>query len=314
MIKRNLVVISFVLLGACSTTPSSVQEAPAKAEAPLAQIEEMAKHYERAGEHDKALVYYLKALENAPKDIDLTYRVAELHKQMGKPQFALHMLERIIAAEPTHINALTDAAKILLQNKELAKATDYFARVTALDQARLKEKANIQSFYAGTDASSPLDAYNGLGVAYDLMGSYDKAKEMYALSLQIDPYSPVVLTNMGYSHYLSGNYSAAISAFHKAIDAAPSYERSWTNLGLVYARMGRYNKAFQTLKRVMEDAQAYNDLGYFLMLEQRYEEAEYFFEQAISASPKYYEVAYENLSDVRQHLSVIKGEGDRFMP
>lgn len=314
MIRYGIAIAGLVLLSACGATVEPVADAPVRAQAPLKQITEMADHYERAGEYEKALVYYLKALESTPEDMALTYRVAELNKQMGKPELALHMLQRVIAKHPQHTGALTEAAMIFLEYKELAKATDYFTRVIDMDQARLAAKSNTNPTYSGLDSTSPVDAYNGLGIAYDLLGRYQEAKEMFALCLQVEPYSYVVLTNLGYSHYLSGDYAAAVEAFLKAIDANPGYERSWTNLGLVYTRMGRYNKAFQTLTRVMDEAQAYNDLGYFLMLEQRYEEAEYFFEQAISTSPKYYEIAYENLNDVRQHLSIIKGNGSRIMP
>ncbi|WP_175405037.1 tetratricopeptide repeat protein [Salinimonas lutimaris] len=313
MIKHT-VIISTLLLTACSSTPDTAATAPAKAVAPLEQIKTMAGHYEQAGELDKALVYYLKALESDPNNTQLTYRVAELNKQMGKPELALHMLQRVIAQQPNHSTALSEAAMLLLEMKEVNKATAYFIRVTELDQARLTTSMMQAGSYKQLDAQSPVQAYNGLGVAYDLLGRYDDAKALYALCLERTPYSAMVLTNMGYSHYLSGDYALSVDTFHRAIDAEPAYTRSWTNLGLVYTRMGRYNKAFQTLRRVMDEAQAYNDLGYFLMLEQRYEEAEYFFEQAISTSPRYYEVAYENLNDVRQHISVIDEDSPRRLP
>ncbi len=295
-----LAVSIMVLMGCESTSEPAVSE---QALLPMQQIREMAGHYERAGEHDKALVYYLKALESAPEDTELTYRVAQLHKRMGKPEFALHMLERVIAADAQHSKALTEAAMLFLENKQLSKAAEYFSRVTVLDQRRLSAAESEAGGYAGLDEDSPVDAYNGLGVAYDLLGRYDEAQAMYELCLKVAPRSPIVLTNKGYSHYLSGSYQAAVNAFLRAIESDPGYRQSWTNLGLVYARMGRYNKAFQTLTRVMSEAQAYNDLGYFLMLEHRYEEAEYFLEQAIEMSPKYYQVAHDNLNDVRHHLA-----------
>lgn len=305
---------ALIVLSGCESTDKTAQQAEEANKVPVEQMITMAGHYEKGGEYEKALVYYLKALEESPEDIQLAYRVAELHKQMGKPEYALHMLQRVIASDPNHTEALTEAAMIYLENKDVARATDYFLKVRALDQKRLRETTARKTGFVSLDNASPVDAYNGLGVAYDLNGRYKQAQEMYALCLELTPHAPVILTNVGYSFYLAGQYSDAITYFQQAIEINPGHKRSWSNLGLVYTRMGRYNKAFQTLKRVMNDAQAYNDLGYFLMLESRYEEAEYFFEKAINASPKYYKVAYENLSDVRHQRALAEGGDISMMP
>lgn len=297
----SLVLLVGLLSGCQSTQSSSTQDTVA--EAPQAQIVEMAGHYEKAGEYEKALVYFLKAMESEPDNIQLLYKIAQLQKIMGKPQYALHMLDQVLEKQPEHVAALTEAALLLLENKQIERAIQYLTRVKLIDQQRLQQGAAANGSLVSLDTESPIEAYNGLGVALDLAGRYADAQQLYDLCLALDNLSPVVLTNMGYSHYLNGSYATAIDYFHRAIDVSPDHQRSWYNLGLVYSRMGRYNKAFQTLRRVMNEEQAYNDLGYFLMLEKRYEEAEYFFEKAINASPRYYEVAYKNLNNVREQLS-----------
>jgi Flp pilus assembly protein TadD len=120
-----------------------------------------------------------------------------------------------------------------------------------------------------------------------------------------------VLSNIGYSYYLTGELTAAESYFRKAISADSQFKRAWTNLGLVYVRKGQYSRAVKTFKQVMKEFEAYNDLGYFLMLDGRLEEAEYFFQKAIDMSPSYFEKAYSNLEQVqikKRELWLIQNE------
>ncbi len=306
MFKNVVTALMVLVVAGCSTTESSVSQE--KAIASDEQLLTMASHYEKAMELEKALIYYLKALENSPDDIQLLYQIADLNKRLGKHDFALQMLKRVLNLDPSHTQALTEAGLLYLANKQFTEASAHLQQATVEDQERLRTLSVQPQDQYRLDNESPLLAYNGLGVTYDLMGKYDEAQSVYQLALATYPGSPILLTNLGYSEYLSGSPQKAVSYFQKAIDASPTYKRAWTNLGLVYTRMGRYNKAFRTLNRVMTDAQAYNDLGYFLMLEKRYEEAELFFERAINLSPRFYEVANENLEDVRHQLALMRDE------
>ncbi len=72
---------------------------------------------------------------------------------------------------------------------------------------------------------------------------------------------------------------------------------------MVYVRKGMYNKALQTLKQVMPIEHAYNDIGYFLILEGRYREAEYFIDRAIELSPSYFVKANVNLENLKLRMN-----------
>ena len=109
----------------------------------------------------------------------------------------------------------------------------------------------------------------------------------------------MVLSNIGYSYYLTGEFAAAERYFRQAINADPKFKRAWTNLGLVFIRKGQYNKAVKTFKQVMTEFDAYNDLGYLVMLDGHLDDAEYFFKKAIDMSPMYFEKAYSNLEQVQ---------------
>ena len=107
---------------------------------------------------------------------------------------------------------------------------------------------------------------------------------------------------MGYSYYLSHHYTLAESYYKKALDVNSSFARAKLNLGLIYVRTGQYNKSIQLFKQVMSVAEAYNDIGYFLLLDGRYQEAKYFLQNAIDLSPTYFEKSHINLENVQLYL------------
>ena len=74
----------------------------------------------------------------------------------------------------------------------------------------------------------------------------------------------------------------------------PSYKLAWRNLGLMYAKNALFKKAYEAFSKIEKDYQAYNDVGYVAMLSGHFDEAQYYFKQAIKLSPVYYELAARN--------------------
>jgi tetratricopeptide (TPR) repeat protein len=148
-----------------------------------------------------------------------------------------------------------------------------------------------------------LPAYSAFAVIQDLEGQHQQAIQIQRLVIPLSERDPFVYTNIGYSYYLAGNFVEAEIQYKKAIDIDNQFKRAWLNLGLVYTRKGMYSKALQTLKQVMPTEHAYNDIGYFLILEGRYREAEYFIERAIELSPSYFVKANVNLENLKLQMN-----------
>jgi tetratricopeptide (TPR) repeat protein len=74
----------------------------------------------------------------------------------------------------------------------------------------------------------------------------------------------------------------------------PGYKLAWRNLGLIYAKNARFKKALQAFSKIEKDYKAYNDVGYIAMLTGHFDEAQYYFKEAMKLSPVYYELAARN--------------------
>jgi tetratricopeptide (TPR) repeat protein len=331
----------FMSLAGCSTTGGVTDQSKLAEITPESRdsVLEQATAAERNNQYDKAIVLYVKALglehqteaksegysaqgysveESAEKpiteqtmsDSQVIYNIGILEIKQGHIDLAKTAFSHVLSLDPNHGLAQTQLGIISLGQKDKVKALDLLTKAIDSDQRRLRNKpgneldvSQADNSYVPLDKASPLPAYTGIAVMHDLDGQHLKAIELFTLVEHINRQDPLIYTNLGYSQYLSGNLIEAELNFKKAIDLKPQFKRAWLNLGLVYVRKGMYSKAFQTLKQVMPAAHAYNDIGYFLMLEGRDSEAEYFLQYAIELSPTYFVKANINLEHVRLNLN-----------
>ena len=308
-------IIGLIFLAGCTTTTTGGSQLnfsdapPDSRETTLSQ----AISAEQNSQYDKAIVLYAKALKLQPSDEDkptismtntaLFYKIGLLEVKQDNTELARKAFGQVLKDEPAHVLAQTQLGVIYLAQKNKQDALVLLTKAITTDQQRLTVQIKPAKGYVKLDDQSPLQAYMGLAIINDLKGAHKKARALLNLILPITPQDPIIFTNIGYSHYLSGNYVEAEINFKKAIDIDIGFSRAWVDLGLVYVRKGMYTRALQTLKQVMPTEHAYNDIGYFLILEGRYREAEYFLERAIELSPSYFVKANINLENLKLHLN-----------
>ncbi|MBY4675743.1 tetratricopeptide repeat protein [Marinobacterium arenosum] len=292
------------------------------------------------GEIDKALFLYIQALELDPKHTEAFYKIGWLHLRRNSLTKASYAFNSLLAIDDSHIRGHEARGVILLRQNEAERARRDFMRAMQLDIERLQpemanpvvettkseqpDAADIDPEQTATvppepslserlenmtaeairqlpyDRKSPAQAYNGLGVIADLAGQHPRAQAFYDLSLAIVPNDLTTLNNKGYSLYLENRFGEAQRLFQRVLKANPQFSQAWRNLGLLYARTEHYSDALTALEQVMDSAEAHNDVGYVCMLAGKYDLAEYYFNQALSISPRYYAKAQDNLNQLKR--------------
>jgi len=330
----NITVLLILFITGCSTSidnkEATLQSNVMAAEASKEQALKLALLAEQNNNFEQALLNYVKALEFDTGSAEIFYKIGDMQKQLGNTQLSIRAFKESLTANPDYVPALTEMGIFSLEQKDTAKAKKLLTKAIELDQQRLHNnffiinqklepetvedrgfqyeqqqllKNNLaESIYLALDNESPIRAYNVYGVMNDLKSNHKIARVLFMLVLNVKENSPLILSNLGYSYYLSSDFILAATYFKKAIDIDPNFARAKSNLGLVYVRNGQYRQAIQLLTQVMTDAEAYNDIGYFLMLEGRYMEAEYFLQQAIERSPSYFVKGNTNLANVQMYL------------
>lgn len=330
----NFILLLVLIITGCSTTidhkNDSLQSKSVTTPVSKDQMLKLALSAEQNNNLEQALLYYIKALEFDRGSAETLYKIGDMQNKLGNTQLAIRAFSEAFASDSNYVPALTEMGIFSLKQKNIEKAKKLLTRALTLDQQRLQykllkikyeqepktveerqlkyeqqnrlKKNLADSVYLNLDNESPIQAYNVYGVIKDLDGNHKVARDLFMLVLKVKENSPLILSNLGYSYYLSSNLILAATYFKQALDIDPNFTRAKSNLGLIYVRNGQYPRAIRLLTQVMTDAEAYNDVGYFLMLEGRYMEAEYFLQQAIEKSPYYFVKGNSNLENLKMYL------------
>ena len=228
------------------------------------------------GDTDKALFYFVRALQFRPDNVDVLMQIAEI--QMRRQDFALAERAFLITIQhdPNRSGALEGLGLIYMDEGRDEKAISNLTSAVANDERLWR-------------------AHNALGVYADKAADYSTALQHYDLALSINPEAADVRNNRGYSKYLAGDVEGAMLDLYTAANDW-GFLHAWANLGKIYAEEGLYRDAIKTYKLVMSEANALNNTGYSAIENGDLVLAERYLNKAIRLSPTYFPSAEENLS------------------
>lgn len=256
---------------------------------------------------DLALYEYIRSLSFPEKEFhDKTlFTIGQIHLSRGNYALAEKAYLAALDFNPAHTKVLEQLGVLYTKQRRTDEGRSYFFKAINSDQLRLKNSETIKNYQAlsqsevaslKVDSISPALAYMGVGVLEDVDGKHQIAQEYFKKSLTIDKSSVKALLNMGYSHYMYGNYKEAYQYTRSALELEPSNEKAQNNLALIYLASGDIKKATSVFMRHMEAPEALNNVGYFLILQGKPDEAVPYLQQAIDKKASYYKVANENLN------------------
>lgn len=288
---RFTAICAIAVLSGCATTPD-VDAAVAASEElrdtnldvmfatefPVASQDEAllkANNAYRSGEVDKALFFYVRALQFNTENVELLALIGDIHLQRKDLARAKLAHSRALEVDPEYAASLEALGLIQLSEGNEADALTALAKATEIDDGRWR-------------------AHNALGVFLDRSGDYSAAQRHYDSALARNPGSGQVLNNRGYSKYLAGDFAGATLDLYTAA-SANGFDMAWGNLGLVYASQGMYDDAITAYREIMSDANVYNNVGQVAIDNGDLNLARYYLDEAIRLSPVYFPQAQRNL-------------------
>ncbi len=241
-----------------------------------------------AGDLDRALFFYVKALKFDPEDADLLAAIGLLHQHQGNDELAVRAYTLAIGIRPQYVPILEARGLILLRHEKEERARADFIRAVELDPTRWR-------------------SHNALGLIADSAGSHEEAIQHYERALSLERDSGEVLNNRGYSYFLAGDYAEA-EADLRAAAMTLGHTQSWVNLGSLYAHQGEYERAVDAFRKVLPEAEAYNKVAEASMAQEDYSSAESLLLRAIRISPTYFPAAEDNLVKLRQQIAAVRDD------
>jgi outer membrane protein OmpA-like peptidoglycan-associated protein len=144
------------------------------------------------------------ALQKAnPNDLDILISLSRNHRYGGDGLAAQGVLESTAAQFSEHSDYQSELGKVLLATGDINGAQSSLRKATILD-------------------SENWDAYAALGVVYDLMRDFGKAKAAYEMALNACPDSISLRNNMAISAGMSGDPDKALTILRALAIEAPA--------------------------------------------------------------------------------------------
>ncbi|GEA61705.1 tetratricopeptide repeat protein [Vibrio comitans] len=288
-------------------------------EPPKSEMEAIARGDTALGNknYDLALYEYLRSLSfsDATHQNKTLYTVGRIHSAKGNFALAEKAYMKALEYDENDVKSLEELGLLYTKQGLTSEGKTYFFRAINADQVRLNNSDILTSYTEVTeetlgnlpfDSDSPYRSYMALGILSDVEENHDIAKRYYERALEINPNSTQAIINLGYSHYMSGSYYLAQRITNRALKRDPENEKALNNLALIYIALGDNRQALNIFKRNMTTFEALNNVGYFLMLRGKPDEAIPFFQQAIDKNPSYYKVANENLERALSEVRLSK--------
>ena len=243
----------------------------------------------RQGKLDLAVYLYVQSLAYDTTSAQPFLKIAAIHERLGNRALAMKAFGLALEREPENAGANERLGLLYLEARQDEPAENMLHAAIRLDPRRWR-------------------AYNGLGLLADRRGEYASAEQHYDRAHLLQPDNASIINNRGYSHYLAGKLDAAEGDLRYAAQlGAPN--GTWTNLGRVLAKKGRYDEALESLLKESDTAHAYNVLGEMARDGGDLQLARQYFSDAISAAPRFYQEAQDNLAEVDERLKKAAAPG-----
>jgi len=227
--------------------------------------------YAEAGENEKAISLYLKALKLNENDANIYQNLSLLYEKTGRKGEASKYLARAIELKSDSQDDKLKLARSLLEAGKLKEAAQ---------SARDFIKDNPKS----------MDAW--LLMAGIAQKSGDKAllKAAYEKILEINPRNNTVLYNLGVMEYEAGSLDMALSYLERYVKSVPDDGMAHSFIFEIYRGKKdddmAYRSATNVLKLKPDESECWEYVFEYLNKKQRYNDIVSAMEQGIEARPK----------------------------
>jgi tetratricopeptide (TPR) repeat protein len=255
-----------------------------------------------------AVEMYEAAMEKAPGDWCLHYRLGVMASAAGRFELALEHLKAVREKLPRDGAVLNDLGKAALGYGRIDEAIADLRKATEMDPSlacaynnlgiALSGRGQIDEAIAEFEKALTLEpeyamAHFGIGAALGQCGRLDEAVTHYREALRIDPRLVMARSNLGDALSSLGRFDDAVAEYRKALQTDPgcmgvhySFASALKNHGHAEEAAVEYEKALEIDATF---APAHNGLGEILVSQRRIDDAVAHFKRALKLKPDYAE-------------------------
>jgi protein O-GlcNAc transferase len=245
----------------------------------IPQAFDLALQYHQAGRLAEAEALYRQILAAQPTHADALHLLGLIAHQVGRHDLAVEWIRQAIVLNPNNPFAHSNLG-------EACRAMGRFDEAMAASRRALEIKPDYPN------------AHLNLGNALRERGQLDEAMAAYRRALEIKADYPEACYNLGIALRERGQLDEAIAAYRHAIGIQPGYPEAHNNLGVALREAGQLDEAIAAYRRALEMKPDYPEghynLGIALRERGQLDEAVAAYRRALGIHPDYPE-AHNNL-------------------
>jgi tetratricopeptide (TPR) repeat protein len=258
------------------------QEKPQIDKLPYAELLKRGKYYLKNDNTRLAQLHYSVALKQNPDSADALSGLGAVLYKENKISEAARTFHQALEKDPDNVTALLYLGKISREE------TDFTNSLKWLEKA------------AELSPNNP-EILTELAITNDSIGQERLvfAEPLYQKVVKLLPHLSASYNNLGFNYLLQGRYAEAIDTFSKALSIDPNNRRTKNNLATAFLLIDKQDKALALFEDTVGKAAAYNNLGYILMTQGHWDQAEAAFKKALNYNPSFYLRAQQNLERLK---------------
>ena len=196
--------------------------------------------FESVGKCDEALKLYQAVPASAIMWRDAALEAGACLARQGGAQEGAKLVQRVVDADPTDIDAATQLGDIYRAQKDMHNAVVAYSR-------------SIDAVH--DPATAGWGIYFDRAIAYTALNQWPAAESDLKQSLALNPDQPEVLNYLGYSWVdRNENLEQALDMIKKAVSLQPNDGLIIDSLGWAYHKLGRNDDAVSEMESAVEQA------------------------------------------------------------
>lgn len=197
-----------------------------------------------AHEYSSAVAAYQTLYARDPTDVEVIVGLVRNLRYAGSVDNAIAIAESAMARPIKDPRLLAERGKLELARGRPEGAIYYFRDLIG-------------------QGIADWQIHSAFGIACDLLGWFEEAREAYHAALAASPGNASVLNNLALSYALQGDVDRAITILTRVAESPAAAIQIRQNLGLLYAFKGETSRAGDIARRDLPPREAASNLDYY---------------------------------------------------
>ena len=211
-----------------------------------------------------AIAAYQTAYTHDETLVEALYNLAQAHRRAGNTETAREKMAHFEERKKV-IMPLQQLRGSLQRTHETTQRAQILANIGRLYlKDGFYEKA-VWEYQKSLAMHPHASAYNGLGIAWTMLGAYSEAVAAQRKALELQPNFAKAYAGLGLAYFRQNETEAALKYYRRATDLDPQFLEAHLKIGVILLNQGRYAGAidtYQTALKIKPDApQVHHNLG-----------------------------------------------------